>query len=185
MPIIAGLGNIGDEYEGTRHNIGFDIVDLIAQKINADWQKGKGPYYEAVGKHRGRKIILLKPLTLMNRSGRAVRKALSLHDEVMADLLVCYDDINLELGQIRMRKKGSDGGHNGLRDIIEAIGGSKFPRLRFGIGSNFSRGKQIDYVLKPFSDEELPTVEEQLEVAADAALCYVREGIDQAMNKYN
>jgi len=185
MPIIAGLGNYGDEYEGTRHNIGFEIVDVIAQKTNAEWQKGKGPYFEAIGKHKGRKVVLLKPTTLMNRSGRAVHKALSLHDEVLTDLLVCYDDVNLELGQVRMRKKGSDGGHNGLRDVIEAVGGSKFPRLRFGIGSDFPRGKQIDYVLDSFSKGELSTVEEQLETAADAAMCFVREGIDQAMNKYN
>jgi peptidyl-tRNA hydrolase, PTH1 family len=185
MPIIAGLGNIGEEYEGTRHNIGFEIVRRIARTLSADLRPGSGPFLSAVGMHRGHKTILVMPTTYMNRSGRAISKALTYYGVSPAECLVCSDDINLPTGTIRMRKSGGAGGHNGLDDIIETLGTSDFPRLRFGVGNNFSRGRQADYVLSPFSGDEADDVAIALVTAHDGALCFVREGIEQAMNKYN
>ncbi|TVQ11459.1 MAG: aminoacyl-tRNA hydrolase [Balneolaceae bacterium] len=185
MPIIAGLGNIGAEYEGTRHNIGFDIVRRLAETLSVDLRPGPGPFLCGVGRHRGKKTILLTPTTYMNNSGKAITKALAYYGVAPEDCLVCCDDINLPTGTIRMRKNGGSGGHNGLSDIIETIGSTEFPRLRFGIGDNFSRGKQADYVLSPFPKDEHDHVAVSLHNAHDGALCFVREGIEQAMNKYN
>lgn len=185
MPIIAGLGNIGAEYEGTRHNIGFDIVRRLAETLSVDLSPGPGPFLCGVGRHRGKKTILVLPTTYMNRSGRAISKALAFYGVPPEECLVCCDDINLPTGMIRMRKNGGAGGHNGLADIIETTGNDRFPRLRFGVGNNFSRGKQADYVLSPFSNDELEEVSISLANAHDGALCFIREGIEQAMNKYN
>ena len=185
MPIIVGLGNVGNEYGGTRHNIGFEIVDYLAQEMNLAWEKGPGPYYFAKGRHRGRNLILVKPTTLMNRSGKAITNILAHFDEPKEQILVVYDDLNLETGQIRLRKKGSDGGHNGLKDIIDKLQSGTIPRLRFGIGDSFPRGRQVDYVLSPFTGAERSVVDEQIPMAADACLTFAREGIDQTMNKYN
>src|SRR5690554_2823505 len=140
MSIIIGLGNIGQDYEGTRHNIGFEVVDLHAKTLSATFGPGNGPFVVAEGRHRGRKVILVKPTTFMNRSGTAVKKALAKYSSKKEDMLIIYDDLNLELGDIKLKNQGSAGGHNGIADIIEKLGSRDFPRIRFGIGNNFSRG---------------------------------------------
>lgn len=185
MPLIVGLGNIGAEYENTRHNVGFKVIDALAKTLSVKLGPGRGPFHVAEGRHRGRKMILMTPDTYMNRSGLAVNKALNYYHLNPEDCLVCYDDINLPLGKIRLRKKGSAGGHNGIADIIEKLGTQNFPRLRMGIGNNFTRGHLVDYVLSPFKKHEWDTVEESIQDAHDAVLCYVREGINKAMNSYN
>lgn len=185
MPLIVGLGNIGSEYAGTRHNVGFDVIDKLADTLSVTLGPGKGPFNVAEGRHRGRKVVLLKPTTYMNRSGKAVKKALHQFNMTMGECLICYDDLNLPLGTIRLRPQGSAGGHNGIGDIIDALGSRDFPRLRVGIGNDFPRGRQVDYVLSRFEADEMETLDEMLDRAHDAALCFVREGIVQAMNKYN
>jgi len=185
MPIIVGLGNIGDEYDGTRHNVGFRIVYKLAETLNISFKKGKGPFLAGTGQFKGNKTILILPTTYMNRSGSAVKAALNWYNEPLENCLICLDDINLPAGEVRLRPNGGDGGHNGLKDIIESVNSKQFPRLRFGIDKNFQRGRQVDYVLAPFSKNEIPIVEEALDTARDALLCFLREGIDRAMNEYN
>ncbi|MBO6536473.1 MAG: aminoacyl-tRNA hydrolase [Balneolaceae bacterium] len=184
MSIIVGLGNVGQEYEGTRHNIGFEVVDLIAQKLSISFKAGGGPYVVAEGRHKGRKVILIKPTTYMNRSGTAVKKALANYNTNKDDCLVIYDDLNLPVGSTRMKPQGSDGGHNGIADINEKIG-REYPRLRVGIGNDFKRGRQVDYVLSPFDLDEMDEVTASIQKAHEAALAFVNLGIERAMNFYN
>ncbi len=185
MPLIVGLGNIGEEYMGTRHNVGFDIIYHLADTLKLDLKPGKGPYYVAEGRHKGRQTILITPTTYMNNSGLAVSKALKYFDIPLSDCLVCTDDINLPAGKVRLRQDGRDGGHNGLASISEVLGSDKYPRLRFGVGNNFPRGRQADYVLSPFDDEEQEVIAQGIDKAHDAVLCFIREGIVPAMNKFN
>lgn len=185
MPIIVGLGNIGDEYARTRHNAGFDIVLKLAETLSIKMSPGKGPFLAGAGMHRGNRTILVLPTTYMNNSGLAVTKVLNVYKEPLSNCLVCTDDINLPVGKIRLRPNGGAGGHNGLYDIIENVKSKEFPRLRFGIDKNFPRGKQVDYVLSPFNKDEQSLVNETIEKAHDAVLCFIREGIERAMNKYN
>lgn len=185
MSLLVGLGNPGSEYEGTRHNIGFDIIDAIAEKLSITFETGKGPFLSAEGRFKGRNITLIKPITYMNLSGTAVKRALAKFNTDSNDCLIIYDDLNLPLGKNRLRANGSAGGHNGILDIIEKLGNNKFPRLRFGIGNNFRRGKQVDYVLSPFDSDELELLEQAKKHAQDAALSFVKDGIERAMNYYN
>ncbi|MGM0589877.1 MAG: aminoacyl-tRNA hydrolase [Bacteroidota bacterium] len=185
MPLIVGLGNIGKEYNGTRHNVGFELIDLLAESMSVTLSKGNGPYFYGIGRFKGQQVVLLKPTTLMNRSGRAVRHALTYFNESLDQTLVCYDDLHLEVGQIRLRPGGSAAGHNGVQNIIDLVGTKKFPRLRLGIGSDFARGQQVDYVLSPFSPNQCKDIDEALEEAQDAIYCFLRAGINQAMNDYN
>ena len=185
MPLIVGLGNIGVEYRDTRHNIGFTIVDRLAGHLSASMEQADVPFVLGVGRFKGTKTILIQPTTYMNNSGKAVLRACRMFHFLPSDILVCYDDVNLSTGKIRLRKDGSAGGHNGIQSIIDHLGTDQFPRLRFGIDRNFPRGKQSDYVLSPFDAEELPTVEEGLKKAEEAVLCFIREGIVSAMNNHN
>jgi len=185
MPLIVGLGNIGKEYEGTRHNVGFLIVDKLAETLHTTFKEGRGPFLAATGNHRGRKVTLIKPTTYVNLSGRAVLRALRIYDILLQDMLVCIDDLNLPLGTVRLRPGGGDGGHNGLKNINHEVGSKKYSRLRFGIGNNYPRGQQVDFVLSTFEKEEQNSVDDAVQRAHDAALCFVREGIDRAMNLYN
>lgn len=185
MAVIAGLGNPGMQYEKTRHNIGFFLLDALAQKLGVSFSKGKGPYELAKARHKGSAIYLIKPLTYMNLSGDAVASVAGYYHIPAEDILVCYDDIALPVASVRIRKKGSDGGHNGMRDIIAKLGTDHFPRLRFGIGNDFYPGQQASYVLSPFREDELDLVRESIEHSVEAALCFVREGIDKTMNLYN
>jgi PTH1 family peptidyl-tRNA hydrolase len=185
MPIIAGLGNIGEEYHGTRHNIGFEIADRLADKLSMKFKPAGGPFLSAEGSFRGRPVIIIKPGTYMNLSGKAISKACVKYRMPLTECLVCYDDLNLPTGKIRFREKGSAGGHNGIESIIEHSGSRIFPRLRFGIGSDFQRGRQADYVLSSFEKQELADVEAGLEKSIEGVLCFIREGITHAMNRFN
>ena len=185
MSIIVGLGNIGEEYEGTRHNIGFDIVDELADTMSAHFTSGRGPYEVAEGRFKGQKVVLIKPATYMNRSGFAVRKALAHYKTDISDCLICYDDLNLPIGSIRLREKGSAGGHNGIENLIEVLGTSNFPRLRFGIGNDFPKGGQVDFVLSPFDENEKDLLLEAKKKAHDAAISFLKAGIERTMNWFN
>jgi len=185
MPLIIGLGNPGSKYAGTRHNVGFNLIDKLAQSMSVRMGTGKGSFLVGKGIHAGHSIYLIKPTTYMNHSGEAVRQALQWYKEDIDNCLICYDDLALELGTIRMRPSGSAGGHNGIKDIIKKMGTNAFPRLRIGIGDDFPRGQQVNYVLSPFSEEEQEIIESTLDRAVDATFCFIREGIEQAMNKFN
>lgn len=185
MPLIIGLGNPGSKYAGTRHNVGFKLIDKLASSMSVRLGPGKGPFYVGKGNHAGHGIYLVKPTTYMNNSGDAVRRALNWYKEDIDHCLICYDDLDLDIGTIRLRPGGSAGGHNGIKDIIRQLGTDQFPRLRIGIGNDFPKGQQVQHVLSPFSKPEQEKLSPALDSAVDAALCFVREGIDAAMNKFN
>jgi len=185
MILLFGLGNPGQKYEGTRHNVGFRWADKLAESLSATFKQGKGPYWVAEGRHKGRRVAVIKPTTFMNLSGKAVRKALAVYQTDLKNCLLCYDDLNLDAGSIRIRPGGSHGGHNGIKNIIEELNDKNFPRLRIGIGSDFPRGKQVDYVLSPFTKKESTEIENALDLAVGASFCFIREGVDIAMNNYN
>ena len=182
--IIIGLGNPGAKYEGTRHNVGFEVVEAVAERVGASW-KTKGQSHIADGRWRGRKLLMALPQTYMNRSGLAVEELLRKHRVTPQDILVIVDDIHLDPGVIRIRQKGGTGGHNGLDDIIDWLDTNDFPRLRFGVGNDFGQGQQADYVLDVFTDEERKVINPSIERARDAALTFVTDGIVTAMNRYN
>lgn len=182
--LIVGLGNIGAEYENTRHNIGFEAVNTLAGEFEQEW-KTDNLGEVASFRHKSRTFVLLKPSTYMNRSGKAVRYWLQKEKVDKSHLLVIVDDFNLPFGKLRLRGQGSDGGHNGLRDIDQMTGGNNYARLRIGIGDEFSRGKQVDYVLGEWSAEEAGQLPEVLRKAADAAKAFGAIGLQHAMNHYN
>ncbi|MEW6773839.1 MAG: aminoacyl-tRNA hydrolase [Bacteroidota bacterium] len=182
--LIAGLGNIGEEYQHTRHNIGFDIADNLAEKLNAKFSNDRLAYITE-SKYKGRQIYVIKPTTYMNLSGKAVaywRQQLNISLE---NILVLVDEIAFPLGQFKIHPKGSDGGHNGLKNIQESLQTTQYARLRFGIGNNFPKGKQVEYVLGKWKDEEWQIVQKIIPICSDAILCFVFEGIQNAMNRYN
>jgi len=185
MTLIVGLGNIGSEYKATRHNIGFEIADRVANSLSLVFERAQGPYMAAKGKYKGKPLVILKPNTYMNRSGSAITKAMVEFKIPLERVLVCYDDLNLPTGKVRFRDSGSAGGHNGIQDIIEKTGTRTFPRLRFGIGNDFPRGRQVEYVLGPFSEEEQPDVEAGLEKSEEGILLFAQKGIVHTMNQFN
>jgi PTH1 family peptidyl-tRNA hydrolase len=182
--LIVGLGNPGAEYAHTRHNIGFDVIDHWAEQHNAVFEDSRYGWI-AKFKIRGRQVICLKPSTYMNLSGNAVRYWLSQEKIELAQLLVITDDLNLATGILRMRGKGSHGGHNGLRHINEVLLNEQYARLRFGVGDQFEKGKQVNYVLGKWSDEDKVVIDESTKKASEAAQLFVTEGINKAMNIYN
>lgn len=182
--LIVGLGNIGAKYDNTRHNIGFDVVDKIVRDKDAKWETENLGSVAKV-KHRGRTFVLLKPSTYMNLSGKAVRYWMQKEKIEKSNILVVLDDLNLKFGSQRMRGKGSDGGHNGLKDIDRMTGGNNYPRLRVGIGSEYSKGKQVNFVLGEWSSEEQEQLPEIINFAAEAALSFGTIGIAHTMSKYN
>ena len=182
--LVVGLGNPGREYENTRHNVGFHVVDALAEQLNVSFDHEHDALV-GTGSYKNRTVALALPLTYMNRSGDAVA-ALCRHFDLSADeILVAVDDLDLPVGTIRLRPKGSSGGHNGLQHIAERLGTTAFPRLRVGIGDDFADGNQVDYVLSPFTDEQRPHVEEAIEDGVGAVLALIREDLDTAMNQYN
>lgn len=183
--LIIGLGNPGPDYEHTRHNIGFVVADAVAEVARISFSHERGNVLEGWGRVRGRPVGVAKPLTYMNRSGGAVKTLMGRHRLDLADILVVYDDLNLPTGTVRLRPGGSAGGHNGLQDIIDQLGSNAFPRLRVGIGDDFARGKQVDYVLSPFANEEKAIVDEAVQEARDAAITFVCDGLHVAMNRFN
>ncbi|MDR0971436.1 MAG: aminoacyl-tRNA hydrolase [Bacteroidales bacterium] len=183
--LIVGLGNIGLEYENTRHNIGFMALDHFVDKQEDCKFSSERYAFVAKTKHKGRQIILIKPTTYMNLSGKAVRYWMIKENIPEENILIIVDDIALPLSTIRLRKSGSDGGHNGLKDIISSLGNSNFNRLRFGIGDAFSQGRQVDYVLGKFSQEEAKVVNEKLETIDEIIKSFSVNGMERTMNMYN
>lgn len=185
---MVGLGNPGLKYEFTRHNIGFRIIDSLAQDIGIEFKKVKS-YYSLIsrGKINNHKIILLKPQNFMNLSGRAVSKIVSYYKISFSDLLIVYDDLNLELGQIRIRKRGSAGGHKGMESIIQYLGNEDIPRLRVGVGGslfNFNLDC-VSYVLSVFEVEEREKVKGVIKLSTEAVKSIIKNGFEEAMRKYN
>lgn len=185
MALIVGLGNPGVEYEGTRHNVGFELIDILSEKLTITLKPGNGLFFLGQGQFKGQPVTLLKPTTYMNRSGRAVSKALADTGDTPAECLVCYDDIHLEAGRIKLKPSGSAGGHNGMIDIIDRLQTREFPRIRIGIGNEFKKGRQSEYVLSPFTASQRKLIDETLEVASEAILTFLRGGIERAMNEFN
>lgn len=182
--LIAGLGNIGEKYAGTRHNAGFDIVDLLAARREVPFESGRYAWHAAM-RVKGRMLQLIKPTTFMNLSGKAVRYWLEREKVPLENLLVIVDDLALPPGELRLKKKGGPGSHNGLEDIINTLGSQEFARLRFGIGDQYLRGYQSSFVLGKWSEEELPHITEQMEIAADMVISFVTNGPDRTMNIFN
>ena len=181
--LIVGLGNIGDEYAGTRHNIGFMMLDAFADAQGATWVDKR---YGFVAKCRVKnaEMVLLKPSTYMNLSGNAVRYWLQQEKITVENMLVLVDDLNLPFGTIRIRKQGSNGGHNGLGNIQSVLGTENYARVRFGIGNNFSRGAQCNFVLGKWTDEEQKLLPERLKVTSEIIPSFCLQGIDRTMNLY-
>ncbi len=186
--LIVGLGNPGSQYEGTRHNLGFDIVDHLALHLKITFKAGSGEYYVAGGQVDDVRVILLKPVTYMNNSGEAVGDAADRFDVPPSHILVVCDDFQLPIGTLRLRTGGSDGGHNGLYSVIYHLQTEAFPRLRCGIaGDSLPEEKALrsTYVLEPFAENERRMVNHMIARASEAALFTVTNGIDEAMNRFN
>ena len=184
MFLITGLGNIGPEYADTRHNMGFKVVDKLAADAGATWQDKRYGFVTTI-RVKNQQLLLLKPSTYMNLSGNAVRYWMNEKKIPRENLLVVSDDLALPFGTLRLKPGGSEGGHNGLRHITQILGTNQYARLRFGIGNDFARGGQIDFVLGGFLPEEKQIMDERIAVFADCIRTYALEGIQRAMNKYN
>lgn len=184
MYIIAGLGNPGKKYENTRHNIGFITLDLLAERNDIKINKIKHKALVGEGRISGQKVLLVKPQTYMNLSGQSLREVMSYYKEDVSRLIVIYDDIDIPMGSVRIRKKGSAGTHNGMRSIVYDLQSDQFPRIRIGIGKE-RRSDLRDFVIGGFSKEEKEPLENAVRRATAAAECIVEKGIDKAMNEYN
>lgn len=184
MKLIVGLGNPGKEYHKSRHNVGFGVVDLLARRwqVALDRRRYQGQFGSGV--YATEKVLLLKPRTYMNRSGGSVAEALAFYKLELSELLVVLDDMDLELSRLRLRRGGSAGGHNGLQDIIDKLGSPDFARLRLGIGAA-EHNDAVAHVLGRFDAAQEQKIEEAIETAADAVECWISQGIDEAMNRYN
>ncbi len=182
--LIAGLGNIGAEYVETRHNIGFDVVSVLANKHRGTWRTDRLADVCDIS-IKGKKLVLIKPSTYMNLSGRAIKYWLDAEKIPVEQLLVVVDDLAFPLDTIKLKKSGSDAGHNGLKNIQEVLGTQQYPRLRFGIGNNFAKGRQVDFVLGRWHNDEMPLVNKKVAVACEMIECFCTIGIDRTMNLYN
>ncbi len=185
--LIVGLGNPEPRYDQTRHNIGFDAVDSLAKAWSLSWKENKrfqGLIAEGISQY-GNKIRLLKPLTYMNRSGQAVRAVIDWYKIAPGSVLVIYDDMDLPVGRLRIRRSGSAGGHNGMKSIISHLGSQDFPRLRIGIGKSDRKKQTIGHVLGKFAPEEKKVIQEILDISVNAVEKSLKEGVEKAMNIYN
>jgi peptidyl-tRNA hydrolase, PTH1 family len=182
--LIVGLGNIGPDYVGTRHNIGFDVVDALARKHGSFFRVDRLADV-AEAKWKGRQLIIVKPTTYMNLSGKAVRYWMDKEKVQLDNTLVILDDLALTLAKIRLRGSGSDAGHNGLKSIQETLLTDKYPRLRFGIGNNYPKGRQVDFVLGRWDDIELPVVKQKVEKCVEIIESFTTIGIERTMNEAN
>ncbi|OGV33427.1 MAG: aminoacyl-tRNA hydrolase [Lentisphaerae bacterium GWF2_45_14] len=186
LKLVAGLGNPGREYEGTRHNAGFMVIDSLLETLSGTFEKKEqcsSTFWE--GRFRGSKLILQKPLTFMNLSGKAVASLCARKKISAPEMLLVYDDMDLPLGRMRIRKSGSGGGHNGVQSVIDEMGSQEFPRLRVGIGRSGGNNPQIDHVLSGFSSEESEIFEKVRKEAAEAVKFMLSRDIESAMNRYN
>lgn len=183
MRAIVGLGNPGREYADTRHNVGFRVIDVIGERLNLQWRRDADVVFaKSFGETP---FFVVKPQTFMNRSGHAVSRFAGYHQIEPGELLVVVDDVDLPLGRIRVRARGSAGTHNGLKSVVEQLGTTEFPRVRLGVGRGDARRDLADYVLATFDPAERPEVEKIITRAADAAQMFVVEGIQTVMNTYN
>jgi PTH1 family peptidyl-tRNA hydrolase len=182
--LIIGLGNPGSKYTETRHNIGFKVVNEIASSKEATFETSKLGAIASI-KHKGKSIVLLKPNTFMNLSGKAIKFYMKQENITIDNILVITDDLNLPFGTLRMKAKGTDGGHNGLKDTQITLNTPKYPRLRFGISDEFSNGRQVDYVLGEWNKEEQKDLPERLSTAAEMALSFTHAGLANTMNQFN
>ena len=182
--LIVGLGNIGADYKNTRHNIGFEVIDYIAEKYKADMEESK-LCKKGVLRFKGKKIILIKPSTLMNRSGKAVRYWALKENIAIENILVVTDDLHLPLAKLRLKGKGSDGGHNGLKDIEAHLNTPNYPRLRFGIKNDDKSFNQIDFVLGKFSSEEKNQVVSGIIKCEEITFSFIQTGLEKSMNLFN
>ncbi|WP_422858589.1 aminoacyl-tRNA hydrolase [Flagellimonas sp. S174] len=182
--LIVGLGNIGSEYEETRHNIGFKILDYLAQQQEFSFETAK---LGEIGtfKHKGKSVLCLKPSTYMNLSGKAVKYWMEKEKIPLDNVLIVTDDINLPFGTLRLKTKGSDGGHNGLKNIQDLLQTAQYPRFRFGISANFGKGRQIEYVLGKWNEEERTILQERLEKSCELVKSFIFAGAKNTMNQYN
>lgn len=185
VKVVVGLGNPGSKYEKTRHNAGFWVIDRLANQLSVSLKDERPHVQEGIGHWAGRDVVLVKPLTYMNLSGRAVRLVQSKYDVNPEEIMVVYDDLALEPGVLRIRAKGSAGGHNGIRSIIDYLGTEFFPRLRVGIGPVPKGTKGVDYVLSPPTRAEVPLIDAAVDAGANAVLTWVESGVEQAMSRYN
>ncbi|MDO5707799.1 MAG: aminoacyl-tRNA hydrolase [Andreesenia angusta] len=185
MYIIVGLGNPGNKYKGTKHNIGFEVIDRLSSEYNISLNKIKFKSIYGEINIDGEKVILMKPQTFMNNSGEAVREIQSYFKIPIENIIVIQDDIDLDIGKLRLRRKGSAGSHNGLKSIIYLLKDDRFPRVKIGVGRQREGQNLADYVLSGFRKEDIETVEIAIERAADAVVSIVADGIDKAMNKFN
>jgi PTH1 family peptidyl-tRNA hydrolase len=183
MKLVVGLGNPGRQYAGTRHNVGFDVLNLLAERHRLDWESA--PADALIAKWRAASVLLAKPMTFVNLSGQAIGDLLRFYKIELPDLFVIVDDVNLELGRLRARASGSAGGHNGLKSVIAAFGTEDFARLRVGVGRGDARRDLADHVLAKFDPEERTIVAEAVGRAADAAELFVAEGVEPVMNRFN
>jgi PTH1 family peptidyl-tRNA hydrolase len=185
MKLIVGLGNPGRKYDGTRHNVGFEVVDVLARRHGAEWEAAPRGIEAFVARWRTADSVLVKPLTYMNLSGGAVAPLLQFYKIDPADLLVLVDEVHLELGRLRIRRSGSAGGHNGLKSLIGSLGSQEFARLRIGVGRGDGRRDLADHVLAKFDADERAIVAEMVDRSADAVELFIAEGIGPVMNRYN
>ncbi|MEZ4922237.1 MAG: aminoacyl-tRNA hydrolase [Crocinitomicaceae bacterium] len=182
--LIVGLGNPGVKYENTRHNIGFKVLDHFLKDLEDPWRVDKLGDVSSI-KFKGRTLVFLKPSTFMNLSGKAVNYWMQKEKIGIDNVLVITDDIALPFGKLRLKGKGSDGGHNGLKDIIATLNSQNFARLRFGVGSEFSKGRQVDYVLGEWSVEENETIKERMDICCEIIKGFSTIGLQQTMNNWN
>lgn len=182
--LIVGLGNIGDEYAETRHNIGFKVADYLAAEAGAKFTSDRLADVATV-KHKGKQLIIIKPTTYMNLSGKAVNYWLQAEKIEVDNMMVVVDELALPFGKIRIGPKGSDGGHNGLKNIQEVLGHANYPRLRFGISNQFNKGAQVNYVLGKWNEEELKTLNDRIKLSADAIKAFAFIGLQRCMNEFN
>jgi PTH1 family peptidyl-tRNA hydrolase len=182
--LIVGLGNKGSEYEKTRHNIGFKVAEKIAETLEVPFQTANFGWL-AEGKFKGKKVFVLKPDTYMNLSGNAVKFWMQKENIPLENVLIVTDDLALPFGTLRMKMKGSDAGHNGLKNIQECLNTPNYTRLRFGISADFAQGKQVDYVLGTWSEEETEKLSERIETFTKACLSFVFAGVKNTMNSFN
>lgn len=182
--LIVGLGNIGDKYRNTRHNIGFKVLNQLATEENLTFEDGKLGAI-TIFKYKGRSAICLKPSTYMNLSGKAVRYWMEKEKIPLENILVITDDINLPFGSIRLKTKGSDGGHNGLKDIQNQLQTTKYNRFRFGVGAEFTQGRQVDYVLGEWNEEEQKKLDERLKKSTELIRSLMFAGVANTMNQFN
>lgn len=184
--LVVGLGNVGDQYEGTRHNVGFRVVDELAERAGVPVQKLKYRALTNTAEVGGEKVLLMKPVTFMNLSGEAVRPAADFYKIDPDHVLVISDDVSLPVGKLRVRRSGSAGGHNGLKDIIRHLGTDQFPRVKVGVGEKPHPDYDMaDWVLGKFQGEDKKTIDQAVEKAADAVELLLRQGVDKAMSRFN